>query len=158
VALNWMVEQAKLAGVNMNTSLLDPIPVSNPIIHDQSNALNIGDPRTTPQVERKGLYGNPESVDWVSLTAEDRAVHGAVSGATQRTMGFSDYGPNLRSMTTADTYDDLITYFDRDITGNPNDAWKSLTGNQTGVVDIKKYMKWLCANGYFSKESSQCSP
>ncbi|GEM_PF-4722654 len=28
---------------------------SDPILHDQSNVLNIGDPRKTPTVEHKGL-------------------------------------------------------------------------------------------------------
>ena len=39
-----MTAQAQQAGVKMDASRLDAIPTANPIIHDQSNALRVGDP------------------------------------------------------------------------------------------------------------------
>ena len=156
VALNWMVEQAKQAGVKMDTSGLISIPVSNPIIHDQSNALRIGDPRKTPPVQRNVQVGDSTITVEEYLRAEDRKVRGAVSGSTQREMGFTDFAPNDRSLTSAQTHD-YIDYANRPTTGDPKDTWNSLTLNQTGTVNIQGHMTWLCNNGYFKKDSSQCA-
>ncbi|WP_349771877.1 RHS repeat-associated core domain-containing protein [Thauera sedimentorum] len=156
VALNWMVEQAQKAGVNMNASGLDSIPVSNPILHDQSNALRIGDPRETPPVSRAVQQGDMTFIETELLRAEDREVRGAVAGTTQRDMGFTDFGPDDRSLTTGETHD-FIAYTERPVTGNPNDTWDALTGNQTGRVNIAAYMDWLCEHGYFERGSAQCA-
>jgi len=90
------------------------------------------------------------------LRAEDRKVRGAVSGSTQREMGFTDFAPNDRSLTSAQTHA-YIDYANRPTTGDPKDTWNSLTLNQTGTVNIQGYMTWLCNNGYFKKDSSQCA-
>jgi RHS repeat-associated protein len=149
VALNWMVAQAGAAGVNMSASRLPSLPTSNPILHDQSNALRIGDPRRGPLT----VEGSEEVVDPVTgesttvvtrrtITAEDRAVRGAMRGATQRAMGF-----NNNSLTNAQTHE-FIDYANRPITVDPIDTWNSLTGNQTGRVRMAGYMEWLRRNGY----------
>ena len=70
-----------------------------------------------------------------------------MSGTTQRTMGFTELGPENKSMVNAVTHS-YISYFDRPVSNNPNDTWNALTGNQTGKVDIAGYMDWLQRNGY----------
>ena len=83
-------------------------------------------------------------------------MRGAVSGSTQREMGFTDFAPNDRSLTSAQTHT-YIDYANRSTTGDPKDTWNSLTLNQTGTVNIQGHMTWLCNNGYFKKDSSQCA-
>lgn len=155
VALHWIVDQAKSAGVNVDTSGLDSIPSSNPIIHDQSNALHVGDPRETPLVPRTVGSGDSVYTEWELLRAEDREVRGAVSGATQREMRFTDFSPEDQGLTSAQTHT-YISYIERPVTGDPNDTWDELDGNQTGRVNIAAYMEWLCEHGYFDRESSTC--
>ncbi|WP_338117230.1 hypothetical protein [Thauera propionica] len=156
MALTWMVAQAQKAGVTMDASGLDSIPVSNPIIHDQSNTLRIGDPRETPTVSREVRQGDMTFIETERLRAEDREVRGSVDGTTQRNMGFTDFGPDDRSLTTGETHD-FIAYTERPITGNPSDTWNALTGNQTGRVNIAAYMDWLCQHGYFEQSSAPCA-
>jgi hypothetical protein len=97
---------------------------------------------------------------------EDRTVNGAVSGSTERTMGF---GKNSNSMTYADTQDpknNFITYQDRSTLARYTDAdvWdeknnkgtkgvtSSMVGeikaNVTGTVNVEAYVAWLKLNGY----------
>ena len=149
VALNWMVQQASLADVTMNLAGLDSIPTINPIIHDQSNSLRIGHPDNPARhhISREFHEGDITRTEWELLRAEDREVRGAVSGTTQRTMGFTELGPENKSMLNAVTHS-YISYFDRPVSNNPNDTWNALTGNQTGKVDIAGYMDWLQRNGY----------
>ena len=149
VALDWMVKQAQLSQVRMSVADLVPIPTTNPIIHDQSNSLRIGHPENPEKlhIAREIREGDGTRTEWELLRAEDREVRGAASGTTQRTMGFTAFGPNDQSMTSTDTHE-YISYFDRAVSNNPDDTWKGLKGNQTGTVDIAGYMKWLKANGY----------
>ena len=157
VALNWMVEQAQKAWVNIRPPDADSsIPMANPIIHDQSNTLRIGDPRETPTVSRAVRQGDMTFIETERLRAEDREVRGSVDGTTQRNMGFTDFGPDDRSLTTSETHD-FIAYTERPITGNPSDTWNALTGNQTGRVNIAAYMDWLCKHGYFEQSSARCA-
>lgn len=119
--------------------------MNNPIIHDQSNALRVGNPLATPQfTNRSGRAG----VNVNTYRVEDREVRGAASGTTQRTMGFGtpESGRN-RSLTNGETHG-LISYQGRANTGNPNETWASLTSNQTGRVDMQGYMSWLRQHGY----------
>lgn len=136
VALNWMVRQATDAGVNMNTSRLAPLPTGNLVLHDPSNAMNLGDPR------RPALLGSraPFSI----VTAEDREVRGAVRGTTQRTMAFDD-----NSMSNADTHT-FIAYRPRDVNqlGSKTAADPATMGNVTGTVDMTSYLDWLRKHGY----------
>ena len=94
------------------------------------------------------------------IYAEDREVRGAVSGSTQREMGFTDFGPNNKSLTNPETHQ-FIDYTQgntpRPDADNPNDGWEKGTGNQTGQVNIQEYLAWLCANGYFTENSANCT-
>jgi RHS repeat-associated protein len=134
VALTWMVNQAKLAGVTMRDTSID---MNNPVIHDQSDAMRVGDPTKT-NVDR---YDNP-------IVVEDREVHGATKGSTQRSMQF-----NNDSMTNADTHQ-YIHYTPREVNptliGSAQDYSKM--GNITGTVDMAGYMKWLNDHGYFKSK------
>ena len=92
---------------------------------------------------------------------EDRRVNGAVSGTTQRTMGFG----SSNSMTYADTglfitYQDrstLLRYTDAEIdrpnvpSGTPGvnaNMVDQLKADVTGTVNIDGYVAWLKLNGY----------
>lgn len=149
IALNWMVKQAELADVTMKPSGLEPLPTFNPIIHDQSNSLRVGHPDNPERhmISKEIRDADTTRTEWELLRAEDREVRGAVSGATQRTMGFTAFGPRDRSMVNADTHN-YITYFDRPVGNDPDKTWNALTGNQTGTVNIANYMDWLKRNGY----------
>lgn len=95
VALNWMVEQAESAGIEMNIVDLARIPTADPILHDQSNSLRIGHPDNPEkyQISKEIREGDTTHTEWELLSAEDREVRGAVSGTTQRSMGFSTSAP-----------------------------------------------------------------
>jgi len=107
----------------------------------------VGDPRTlVPEVL---VPGDPPFINWVF--AEDRTVSGATSGATQREMGFTDYGPDKRSMTHADTYT-FITWTPRDVEqlGKGTALDPRTLGNKTGTVNMQDYLAWLNSHGYFN--------
>ncbi|GAB1424928.1 hypothetical protein MASR2M16_21620 [Thauera terpenica] len=131
----------------MDVPDLIPIPTANPIIHDQSNGLRIGHPDNPEKhhISREVREGDSIRTEWELLRAEDRAVRGAVSGTTQRTMDFTDFGPEDKSMVNADTHA-YITYKNRPLSNNPGHTWNALRGNQTGTVDIVGYMEWLKDN------------
>jgi hypothetical protein len=149
VALAWMLQQATTAGVKM-----DELPVSiasTAVQHGKSNNIRTGQPVDTCALCTGG---------------EDRTVNGAVSGSTERTMGF---GKNSNSMAYADTQDpknNFITYQDRSTLARYTDAdvWdeknnkgtkgvtSSMVGeikaNVTGTVNVEAYVAWLKLNGY----------
>jgi len=147
--LHWMAEQAVLADVKVKLSGLEPLPTFNPVIHDQSNSLRIGHPDNPDRhvISREIREGDTTRTEWELLRAEDREVRSAVSGATQRSMGFTALGPEDRSMVNADTHN-YITYFERPVGNDPGETWNALTDNRTGTVDIAGYMGWLKENGY----------
>ena len=131
------------------------IELTNPVIHDPSNALRIGDPRLTPTVSGEvvvDLASGATAVVTETLTAEDRGVRGAVRGNSGRTMQFSN-----NSMTNAQSHG-FIDYASRPKTLNPADTWIALTGNQTGHVRITDYMDWLRSNGYCFVGASCAQP
>ena len=120
------------------------IDMNSPVIHDQSNAIRFGNPLTAQPVR---LANNDP------LTPEDRRVNGAVSGNTQRGMGFgaAQAGGN-RSMTNADTHR-FISYYERDPSPQPRQNTNDITDivnlrNRTGTVDMPAYLGWLRQNGY----------
>jgi len=128
VALAWMVEQAAAAGVKMDESPIT-IPASA-VLHDKSNNIQTGQP--------------VESCAWCTA-GEDRQVNGAVSGSTQRTMGFGT-GSSMTYANTQDPANQFITYkdrskLDRNITG-------AITTDITGTVNMASYVAWLKDNGY----------
>jgi RHS repeat-associated protein len=155
VALSWMVAQARSAGLQMRAPDADSaIPTANPIIHDQSNALRVGSPVDNQGNAQRFVVRDGRALN--TYTVEDRQVSGAASGSQQRNMGFTNYGPNNRSMTFADTQR-FISYLDRNLNGADNSAqtWidrgpRQINGgtNQTGTVNIAEYMRWLRSNGY----------
>jgi RHS repeat-associated protein len=136
VALNWMVRQAKDSKISFLSDKLRPLPPENPVLHDESNAINLNNP-TKPE-----NFGTrpPYSV----IKAEDRQVNGAFNGNSGRTMGF-----NNNSLTNAKTHE-FINYTPRSLsalgTGNAMDPSK--LSNKTGTVNIKDYLEWLQLNGY----------
>ncbi|MFV0371695.1 MAG: hypothetical protein ACK5JI_08705 [Azonexus sp.] len=85
----------------MNSSITS---ISNLILHNQSNALRIGDPRKKVLVTRETVIEGMTYTSWEYIYAEDRKVRGAVSGSTQREMGFTDFGPDNKSLTNAETH------------------------------------------------------
>jgi RHS repeat-associated protein len=145
VALNWMVRQAQDAGVNMNTGKVSSLPTGNPILHDQSMNMLYGDPNKWKSTYPATPNPDPEAPNIPYMgPPEDRDVHGAVSGTTERTMGFDD-----GSMTNADTHQ-FISYAPRSMEelgwSGPLDA--RTMGNRTGTVDVDKYLAWLREHGY----------
>ncbi|MDP2198847.1 MAG: RHS repeat-associated core domain-containing protein, partial [Sulfurimicrobium sp.] len=163
VALSWMVWQAQIAGVRMNTGQIS-IDMNNPVVHDQSNLIRFGDPRTAPATfQIDGLL-------WGTNTRalEDRQVLGGLGGGTQRTQTFGtpEAGGN-RSMTNADTHQ-FIAYADRRPANigqdsRPTNEIPGLQGvpgnlepsNATGTVDMQAYMSWLRSNGYVFAGAAQ---
>jgi hypothetical protein len=146
VALNWMIGQAQIAGVKFNPSRFEKLPEADPVIHDQSAVILVGNPTGIDHITVPGtVFGTN------TYALEDRAVHGAASGTTQRTMGFGAALPGGdRSMVNADTHA-FIHYADRP-TGATLDpaalpAWIR-DGNRTGTVDIAGYVSWLRGHGY----------
>ena len=156
VALAWMVGQAQIAGVTMNLSGIQ-INMNNAALHDQSNVIRFGNPRTAPPTfEVAGMvYGTNTRV------LEDRRVNGGLGGGTQRTQTFgpAEAGGN-RSMINADTHA-LIDYTARrpnniaqdtrktnDIPGLQGTGNNPRPSNITGTVDMQQYMNWLRTRGY----------
>lgn len=153
VALNWMLGQAQSTGVKIKNIDEAVVPNNTAVIHDQSNAIRFGDSAKAPNTFSvngyfDGFFGTN------NYPVEDRTVNGAVSGNTQRTMGF---GPpdaqGNRSMVNADTQS-FITFTPRppDIntdtrTSEDIAAIKQLE-HKTGTVNMQDYMAWLNQHGY----------
>lgn len=118
VALEWMVNQAIIAGV-----AIDAAPrtvIANPIVHDKTNNQN-------------RLNGRP--------TGEDRDVRyrdGVV--VKQRQMV-------LPSMVFSDT-EQFITYRPSVEDENGNLVRTTVPGAGTGTVDMPGYLAWLRDHGY----------
>jgi RHS repeat-associated protein len=150
VALAWMVGQAQTAGVRMNVGGFNITSVgASPVIHDQSNAIRVGNPITNPQF--RVITGRNAPVVY---PIEDRQVTGAVTGNSARTMGF-----NNSSMTNTDTHQ-FINYTPRNYQVNDprrtNDiAEVTALNNRTGTVDMQGYVQWLRNNGYTLAGSNQ---
>lgn len=153
VALNWMVAQAVRAGVSMNAGVVPGLPSSNPVLHDQSNAILVGNPiaRPTLSVEMERYVDDRvETYEW-RLPVEDRTVSGAVSGNRQRSMGFGG-----GSMTNEHTHR-YIDYFERSANRPERLPEHIRNGNRTGRVDINGYLAWLRANGYCLDMAADCA-
>jgi RHS repeat-associated protein len=153
VALNWMVGQAKLAKVTMNS--VDAIDMNNPVIHDQSNVIRWGNPNGAARqriAPRRSIVPEDRTVN--------RACNPKVSGGdcrsglvTQRALQFTGNGlkSQSQSMVNADTHG-LIDYTFRPVfTGiatTENMPEIVALKNKTGTVKMKEYMAWLCNHGY----------
>ena len=127
-----MVEQAAAAGVKMNDSPIT-IPASA-VLHDKSNNIQTGQPVETCALCTGG---------------EDRQVNGAVSGSTQRTMGFGT-GSGMTYANTQDPANQFITYQDRSTLARyPDGTFKDkINTDITGTVNMDSYVAWLKLNGY----------
>jgi hypothetical protein len=118
------------------TSNVPSVPTRNPTVHDQSNAIRVGNP-TVPAYAPKNR--NPRAL----IEVEDREVHGATGGGTQRTMTF-----NNNSMSNAQTHG-YIDYTQRTPSHDAEaNAGIRALGQQTGTVRINDYVGWLRRNGY----------
>jgi len=175
VSLSWMVAQAQIAGVKFDLSDMPSIPTTGKaILHDQSNAIRVGNPVKNPDIPLLGL----------DASVEDRAVNGAISmfgSTTQRTMSFLEPGGS-KSMSNADTHQ-FINYTDRNeynwlthplsdpapppvldvgaqavwwakrklyenFAENGDGVDPTTLANKTGTVKMADYMKWLREKGY----------
>jgi RHS repeat-associated protein len=141
VALSWMFQQAHLAGVK-NFKKIEDIDMRNPIIHDQSNAMQVGSASTA---RARGLE------------VEDRQVLDAFSGRLGQTMGFNfgEGTANNKSLTHSEIEKQkFINYATRDGGGidfrtfDKRIAPIQALNNRTGNVNMVEYMKWLREHGY----------
>ena len=144
-----MVGQAQTAGVAMNVANIS-VGTNDPVIHDQSNVLRVGNPMTTRQFQAPGaVYGTS------TYQVEDRQVLGGLGGGTQRTQTFgpAEAGGN-RSLTNADiAAERFITYRPRNFQANDTRRTNDITevrnlNNETGTVNMQAYMSWLRSHGY----------
>ncbi len=143
VALNWMVKQAEILNIKFKPPT--SMAADKVALHDQSNAIRLGNPSIAAWPSCLGFIpcGLP-------VVAEDREVKGAFSGKTQRAMGF-----NNNSLTHAEAMKSkLIQYRDRDVFSKDienklHDPMNPYGFNLvTGHVDMDKYLDWLRKNGY----------
>ena len=133
----------------MNVSNIS-VGTNDPVVHDQSNALRVGDPRTVQQFRVQGtLFGTNQ------YPVEDRVVSGGLGGGTQRTQTFgpAEAGGN-RSLTNADIDTErFITYTPRNFQANDTRRTTDIDevrrlNNETGTVNMQAYMSWLRGHGY----------
>lgn len=126
VALAWMVEQAKAAGVKMGDDALLHTIIANPVIHDKSD----------------NQYSTASNGAPVAPGIEDRNVH-YLNGKTTSQMAMAGTG-----MTWADTQK-YISYL-RAV--GPLDKGQYLFPLRTdfvkGTVDMQGYLDWLNQHGY----------
>jgi hypothetical protein len=145
VALNWIERQAIDSGIKFNET--PKISVGNPMLHDQSMAIRVGNPTTSlVQGSRGASFEGIQIRDGRtigSVKTEDRQVNGAVRGNSARTLGF-----NNGSMVNADTHQFI------DYTARPgqvqafDDPQIRALKNKTGTVDVTAYTAWLRSHGY----------
>jgi RHS repeat-associated protein len=119
VALSWMVDQARKAGLQMDNA--PTTIIANPVLHDKSD--NLLSPTGAPLAD-----------------GEDRQVrYGNASTTTQRAM----IAPS--GMIWSDT-GQFISYLPRTIDQDGDVI--PLADFVTGTVDAQAYLNWLNANGY----------
>jgi RHS repeat-associated protein len=149
VALSWMVAQAKIAGVAMNTQGIT-IDMNNPVIHDQSNALRVGNPLLTSNFQApKTVLGIKVGVQ--TYAVEDRLVNGGLGSGRQRGQTFAPTISSDTSLSNVDTHQ-FINYTPRDTAGDTRRTTDipeiSNLHNRTGTVDMGAYINWLRQHGY----------
>jgi hypothetical protein len=138
VALNRIAEQAKASGVKMKTwqdaGNEEWGRVTNPVLHDKSDAIRFGSPTTGSQIINDGQWNDQYDIPGNAAPgagAEDRTVrYRDGTTTTQRQM-------TVTGMTNADT-EQFIRY----------DPTRSRPDNITGTVDMQAYRAWLLLNGY----------
>jgi hypothetical protein len=123
VALAWMVDQARAAGIKMTDSPLLHSISANPVVHDKSD-------------NQYSTNGAP-----VAPGIEDRTVNYR-DGRTSTQMAMNGAG-----MTWADTQK-FISYLPA-VKLDRGQAIRFPSGDyKTGTVDMQRYLDWLNKNGY----------
>jgi hypothetical protein len=122
VALAWMVDQAKAAGVRMADSPLLHTVIANPVLHDKSD-------------NQYSIKGAP-----VAPGIEDRTVQ-YQGGKTSTQMAMTGVG-----MTWADTQR-YVSYLPA-VTLDKGPVRIPSGDFVTGTVDMRGYLDWLNRNGY----------
>lgn len=123
VALAWMVEQAKDAGVEMGDSQALHVMIANPIVHDKSDNQYARD-RVKP-----------------STANEDRQVRYMNGTSTTQKM----------MVGTGMTYADTLPFiqFNSAATSNPGLSLSPKPADfSSGTVNMAGYLQWLRNNGY----------
>jgi RHS repeat-associated protein len=124
VALAWMMDQAKAAGIKMTDSPLLHTIVANPVLHDKSDN----------QYSTKGAP--------VAPGIEDRSVNYR-NGKTSTQMAMTGAG-----MTWSDTQT-FISYLPAVKLDDRGSVVRFPSGDYvTGTVDMRRYLDWLNKNGY----------
>ena len=124
VALAWMLEQAKQAGVKMNPA--SPTIEASPVIHDKSDNIQTGAPTGPPN-----FIGEPE----------DRTVR-YLNGSTTEQRRMTDTGLTYTDIVNQD----FISYTPR--ANLPTNFKNEIMSDKTGTVNMKSYIAWLKLNGY----------
>jgi RHS repeat-associated protein len=124
VALAWMADQAKAAGIKMGDSPLLHTVIANPVLHDKSDN----------QYSTKGAP--------VAPGIEDRTVH-YQNGKTSTQMAMTATG-----MTWSNTQK-FISYLPASGPLDKGQIVRFPRGDfVTGTVDMRGYLDWLNRNGY----------
>ena len=137
VALSWMVEQARSAGVTM----LDPLDsvAANPIIHDKSDNQYC---TVKPGCARP--YGEDRQVRYRNGTTDtQRAMVGAGNG-----MSWLDTQQPGDPNTTGASQQPMISYLPAGVNGNGTITRIPATDASTGTVNMPRYLQWLRDHGY----------
>jgi RHS repeat-associated protein len=127
VALTWMVEQAKLSGLQMNDPREDII--ATPIIHDKSDnqyARDVGERPAGWDEDREVRYMNGQ-------TTTQKRMTGTVM-THEDTLRFIEFNAGGQTQYNIDT--GMVEYAPK-----PADA-------SVGTVDMAGYLDWLRRNGY----------
>jgi RHS repeat-associated protein len=124
VALAWMVNQAKAAGIRMTDSPLLHTIVANPVLHDKSdNQYSTNSAPIAPGIEDRT----------VNYRDGRRTTQMAMTGA---------------NMTWADTQK-FVSYLPAIRLGDRGQMVRFPSGDYvTGTVDMRRYLEWLNKNGY----------
>ncbi|MBB4842636.1 RHS repeat-associated protein [Paucibacter oligotrophus] len=125
VALNWMWQQAKAAGLKMDDLAAEQRTVSNPILHDETRVLpwalpGMGGLSRDREVRVAGRESPGKSTD----------PEGGMRYALSQSGGYIRYNPATQ-------------VFDP---GTGDTREQPCCGNRAGLVDMQKYGEWLRSN------------
>ena len=134
VALNWMLEQAKQAGVKFTNTPEDLRTVSNPVVHDQRNTSPFYGSRADKKVFRDDTYP-----DFDIKPADERKVI-KPDGSRVSQPAFAGSDPTWGRM-----MEKLI---------ERPEGWTTRTDNCAGQVYMTSYRAWLKANRGFEIASA----
>lgn len=131
VALTWMVEQAKLAGVSMKTVKSNTI-IPNPVIHDKSDNQYARDTVAKPADSNEDRTVTYQ--DGSTVKQKDMTTAGMTWLDTQNFITYNPAGVGAREEQSNGTIKE--TYAEK-----PADA-------SVGTVNMAAYLAWLKAHGY----------